>query len=136
MDNLDKATRSRIMSAIRSKNTGLEKRFRKLLWENGLGYYRLYYNLPGRPDIAYVSKRAAVFIDGDFWHGYHWKSLRRRLSKPYWLKKIKANIDRDRRVNKQLRQMGWRVVRIWEHSVDNSPFKAIEKIKLALTDIN
>jgi len=65
------------MSRIRSKNTSLEVEFRKLLWKNGLGRYRIHYNLPGKPDIVYVSKKIVVFIDGDFWHGYNWKSLAR-----------------------------------------------------------
>ena len=74
-DKFSRKTRSAIMSRIKSKNTSLETNFRKLLWQNGLGRYKIYYSLPGKPDIVFVSKRLVIFLDGDFWHGHNWKKL-------------------------------------------------------------
>ena len=119
------------MSRIRSKNTSLEVNFRKLLWKNGLGRYRIHYNLPGKPDIVYVSKKVAVFIDGDFWHGYNWKKLGKVPPKKYWQGKIEKNIARAEKYNQKLRRDGWTVLRIWEHDIKKNPEKCIRKVKKA-----
>src|SRR3989339_805196 len=128
-DKFDKETRSSIMSRIRSKNTSLEINFRQLLWKNELGHYRIHYNLPGKPDIVYVSKRIAIFLDGDFWHGYNWKKLGKVPPKKYWQKKIQKNIDRAKKYNKMLKKDGWKVIRIWEYDVKKNMEKCIKKIK-------
>ncbi|MEK6943780.1 MAG: very short patch repair endonuclease [Nanoarchaeota archaeon] len=127
-DKFSKAKRSAIMSRIRSKNTSLEVEFRKLLWKNGLGRYRIHYNLPGKPDIVYVSKKIVIFLDGDFWHGYNWKKLGKVPPRKYWQKKIQKNIDRAKKYNKMLKKDGWKVIRIWEHDVKESPEECISKI--------
>jgi len=128
-DKFDKETRSAIMSKIKSKNTSLEINFRKLLWKHGLRGYRVHYNLPGKPDIVFVSKRIAIFLDGDFWHGYNWKKLGKIPPKQYWQKKIQKNIDRDKKYNRILRSDGWTVLRFWEHEIKDDPEKCIKKIK-------
>ena len=128
-DKFDKKTRSAIMSNIRHKNTSLEVNFRKLLWENGVGRYRIHYNLPGKPDIVYVSKKIVIFLDGDFWHGYNWKKLGKIPPKKYWQEKIQKNIDRAKRYNRQLKKDGWTVLRFWEHDVKKNPDKCIKKVK-------
>jgi len=130
-DKFDKKTRSAIMSNIRHKNTSLEVNFRKLLWKNGLGRYRIHYNLPGKPDIVYVSKKIVIFLDGDFWHGYNWKKLRKVPPKKYWQEKIQKNIDRAKKYNKQLKKDGWKVIRFWEHDAKKNPEKCIKKVKEA-----
>lgn len=128
-DKFSKAKRSAIMSRIRSKNTSLEVEFRKLLWKNGLGRYRIHYNLPGKPDIVYVSKKIVVFLDGDFWHGYNWKKLGKVPPRKYWQKKIQKNIDRAKKYNKMLKKEGWKVIRIWEHDIRKNEEKCIKKIR-------
>ncbi|MBS3105139.1 very short patch repair endonuclease [Candidatus Woesearchaeota archaeon] len=127
-DKFSKAKRSAIMSRIRSKNTSLEVEFRKLLWKNGLGHYRIHYNLPGKPDIVYVSKKIVVFLDGDFWHGYNWKKLGKVPPRKYWQKKIQKNIDRAKKYNKLLRKDGWKVLRFWEHDVKKNSNSCIKHI--------
>lgn len=127
-DKFSKAKRSAIMSRIRSKNTSLEVEFRKLLWKNGMGRYRIHYKLPGKPDIVYVSKKIAVFLDGDFWHGYNWKKLGKVPPRKYWQKKIQKNIDRAKKYNKMLKKDGWKVIRIWEHDVKKNQEKCISKL--------
>jgi len=128
-DKFSKKARSAIMSRIRSKNTSLEVNFRKLLWKNGLGRYRIHYNLSGKPDIAYVSKKIAIFIDGDFWHGYNWKKLGKVPPKKYWQGKIEKNIARAKKYNQQLKKDGWKVLRFWEHEIKKDPERCIRKIK-------
>lgn len=129
-DKFDKKTRSSIMSRIKSKNTSLEINFRKILWQNGLGHYRIHYNLPGKPDIVYVSKKIAIFLDGDFWHGYNWKKLGKVPPKKYWQGKIQKNIGRAKKYNRLLKKEGWTVLRFWEHELKKNPEKCISKLKL------
>lgn len=128
-DKFDKKTRSAIMSRIRSKNNSLEVNFRKLLWKNGFGHYRIHYNLPGKPDVVYVSKKIVIFIDGDFWHGYNWKKLGKIPPKKYWQEKIQKNIDRAKKYNRQLRKEGWTVLRFLEHDILKNPEKCLIKVK-------
>ncbi len=77
--------------------------------------------LPGRPDLAFIRCKVAVFCDGDFWHGRNWSLRRRRLARGshprYWIAKIKRNRERDREVVRSLRQLGWLVIRVWESDV-------------------
>jgi len=92
----------------------------------------IHYKLRGKPDIVFVSKKIAIFVDGDFWHGYEWKSKGRAPPKGYWQDKINRNIERDKEVDKELQSKGWRVIRIWEHEVKNNIKKCIEEIKKSL----
>ena len=82
--------------------------------------YRKQYDLPGKPDFAFPGARVAVFCDSHFWHGYLWETkgryaIRRRAD--FWVPKIEANIRRDREVGRQLADMGWTVLRFWEHEI-------------------
>jgi DNA mismatch endonuclease Vsr len=103
------------MAAVRSQNTRPELVVRRLLFN--LGYrYRLHArDLPGRPDIVFRSRQCAVFVNGCFWHGH----ICPRASKPtsnikFWHNKIDGNRERDRRVVKELRKAGWRVLTVWQ----------------------
>ncbi|ODS42967.1 MAG: hypothetical protein MSIBF_06855 [Candidatus Altiarchaeales archaeon IMC4] len=73
MDKICPELRSKVMSRIKAKNTQPELILRMALWKKGLMGYRLHCMLPGRPDIVYSSRKVAIFVDGDFWHGYLWK---------------------------------------------------------------
>ena len=79
--------------------------------------YRVHYNLSGKPDIAFPSKRIAIFVDGDFWHGWNWKKLKPKLKNEYWVNKIIRNMQRDKKINRQLSNAGWKVLRLWEHDI-------------------
>ncbi len=124
------------MSLIRSRNTKLEKHFLELLsselYRKGYRYRKHYSRLPGKPDVVFVKHRLVIFLDGDFWHGYNFNKLRKRLPKKYWLPKIKRNIQRDKKVNFALEKMGWKVLRFWEHEIQKNPSKIIAKIKKGL----
>jgi len=125
------------MSRIRSRNTKLEVEFLKKLsaelYPEGYRYRKHYKKLPGNPDIAFPRHKLAIFIDGDFWHGYNLEKLRKKPPKKYWATKIKRNIMRDRANAILLKKMGWSVLRLWEHHIEKNPQAIIRKIEQALS---
>ena len=130
-DRITKEQRSRIMSCIKSVNTSLEISFKKLLSRNKIKGFRKHPKMLGNPDFACTKKKVAIFIDGDFWHGYNWKKLGKIPPKKYWQAKIERNIQRDKKYTKQLKKEGWNVLRLWEHDVKKKPIKCLEKVKQA-----
>lgn len=109
-------TRSAVMSRIKGKNTGPELRVEAAFVERALQWEGHARDLPGRPDFVFRDARVAVFVDGDFWHGWRFPIWRTKLSEK-WEAKIEGNRRRDTRNHRRLRRMGWRVVRLWEHQV-------------------
>ncbi len=105
------------MSRIRGSNTGPERALRSALHMRGLRFRKNLKSLPGTPDVVFVSAQVAVFVDGDFWHGWRFGDWEAQLQ-PRWAEKIRVNIARDRRVEMQLRRLGWRVIRVWEHDIE------------------
>jgi DNA mismatch endonuclease (patch repair protein) len=102
------------MSRIRTTNTTPELRVRALLRDIGVSVQRYAGKLPGRPDIVLQRHRTVLFIHGCFWHGHSCAKGRPPATNvQFWTKKITANKVRDRRVNRQLRAAGWRVITIW-----------------------
>ena len=116
-DIFSKEKRSEIMSRIRPEGTKPETLVFRELRKRGIYFQRHYKGIAGSPDVALPRKKLAVFIDGDFWHGYRFGSYRDRLPKDYWLGKIEANIRRDRRHKRILYKNGWKVLRVWEHQL-------------------
>jgi DNA mismatch endonuclease, patch repair protein len=112
----------------RSSDTVHERILRASLWKRGLRYRKNVRTLPGKPDIVFPRERVAVFCDGDFWHGRHWRRLSSKLQEganpSYWTQKIKTNRSRDRRVVRLLRKKGWNVIRIWETDIRQDPERA------------
>ena len=96
-----------------------------LTWESHVG------ELPGRPDFVFRADRVAVFVDGDFWHGWRFPLWREKLSDK-WEDKIEATRRRDARNRRRLRRMGWKVVRIWEHQIDRSREDCLMRILSSL----
>jgi len=135
-DVFSKTKRSEVMSLIRSTNTKPEIAFRKLisstLYPKGHRYRLHYKKLPGKPDVVFVKKKVAVFVDGSFWHGHRLKKGQTNLSRRYWLPKIKRNMERDKSVNRRLRKMGWKVVRVWEHDIRKRPERTLDAVVRAL----
>jgi len=121
-DKLTPEQRSRNMSRIPSKDTFPEMVVRKLCREIGLSGYRLHKSsLPGHPDIAWLGKKLAVFVNGCFWHGHNCANNRRRpkSNKAFWEKKFTRNRQKDAVSIKALRAMGWNVCIIWECELKN-----------------
>jgi DNA mismatch endonuclease, patch repair protein len=116
------------MSKIQAKNTGPELKLRTLIRAEGIRGYRIHYNLPGKPDIVFTKKKIVVFIDGCFWHKCPICFQEPETRKEFWMKKIQSNIDRDKKVNEQLKNDGWSVIRIWEHEIKKEPEEALRKI--------
>lgn len=111
------SARSRNMAAIRGKDTRPELIVRRFLHARGLRFRLYAKGLPGKPDIVFRPKRAAVFVHGCFWHGCpHCRSGRREVKSNtgYWKPKLAKNRARDIRVRAELEGMGWQVFVIWE----------------------
>ncbi|KGH67050.1 endonuclease [Oenococcus oeni IOEB_C23] len=109
--------RSHMMSKIKSTGGKAETMLSKALWHSGVRYRRNYKKLPGKPDIAITKYKIAVFIDGEFWHGYDWENQKKKrihTHREYWIPKIEGNMVRDRKQEKELKTMGWTVIRFWE----------------------
>lgn len=129
-DIFSKKKRSEIMARIRAKNTGIEKTVFSHLRKRKIYFRPHYAGIPGKPDIALPAKKVAIFINGDFWHGYRFSSWKHRIPKKYWRQKITSNIARDKKRYATLRRNGWRIMKVWEHDVIKKPektCKAIEK---------
>jgi DNA mismatch endonuclease, patch repair protein len=127
-------TRSEQMARIRSRNTHPELLLRRALWH--LGYrYRVEFDLPGSPDLAFVREKLVIFVDGCFWHGcpVHYKPPSR--NEEFWRVKLERNVSRDRRVDLELQQQGWAVLRLWEHEIVNSLDSTVTKIAALITAI-
>jgi len=122
------------MSRIRGKNTGPELKLRKLLFANGIRGYRVHYNLVGKPDIVFTKNKIVIFIDGCYWHRCPFCFQEPETRKEFWIRKINSNIDRDRKVNEQLKNDGWMVLRFWEHEVKKNPNDVLKKIAEMLKD--
>lgn len=107
------------MSKIHLKHGKAETTLAKALWHLGYRYRLNYKMLPGSPDIAIMKYRIAVFVDGEFWHGYDWanRKLKLKANREYWIEKIEENIARDRRNDLLLKQIGWVPVHFWEKEV-------------------
>lgn len=116
------------MSKIRSKNTKAELVVFRELRKRKIYFQKHYKKCVGCPDIAIPSKKIAIFIDGDFWHGRNFSKNKRRLPKKYWQSKIKANITRDKRNRAKLKREGWQILKIWESEIAKDKIKSIARI--------
>jgi DNA mismatch endonuclease (patch repair protein) len=127
--------RSEQMARIRSRNTSPEMALRRALWNAGLRY-RVHATTPaGRPDIVFPGVRVAVFIDGCFWHGCPEHYVRPRSSEEFWSNKLAENCHRDGAQTKRLEALGWRVCRVWEHEVFETPERLVERIRSAVLSL-
>jgi DNA mismatch endonuclease (patch repair protein) len=110
-----------------------EMLLRQALSKRGLRFRTNVVSLPGKPDIVFARCRVAVFCDGDFWHGRDWPSLRKKLkggtNAAYWTAKIQSNMERDARNCDELRELGWRVVRLWESDIRADATRAAQAVE-------
>ncbi len=116
--NLASLTRSEVMSRIRGKgNKTTELRMVALLRLLGTSGWRRNSNMTGKPDFVFPRLKIAIFVDGCFWHGcpLHYKEPQSNTD--FWSAKIATNKARDRKVDRRLRERGWRIVRVWEHGL-------------------
>lgn len=120
----------------RKRDTLCERELRKALRRMGLRYSIAPAELVGRPDLVFLRPKVAVFCDGDFWHG---KDLDRREARlrvghngAYWIEKIRANVARDQRQTRALRDGGWLVLRFWESEIRKEPDRVAADIAAAI----
>ncbi len=123
-------TRSRVMARIKGKDTHPERTICTELRRRGVYFAKHVKDLPGRPDIVFRRAKLAVFVDGDYWHGWRFPLWEHKLSQK-WRDKIAATRERDCRNFRKLRQLGWKVLRIWEHQIDNDPENCVARILAA-----
>ena len=126
-DHLTPEQRSRAMKRVKLKDGSLEKLVQSELRVHGLRFKRHVRSLPGRPDIVFNSEKVAVFVDGDFWHGWRLPAWEHKLS-PFWRDKLRTNRARDRRNFRKLRSRGWKVIRLWQHQITANLEDSIAKI--------
>ncbi len=125
---------SALMSRIRGKNTGPEKALRSALRSMGITGYRLHYNkAPGRPDIAFVNRKIAIFVHGCFWHGCPYcRPARPKSNNSFWAEKLDRNIARDKQKLRELKKAGWRAITIRECRLKKAPAIQLRRIEKLL----
>ena len=138
MDRLTKEQRHRNMSNIKSKDTSIELKLRKALWEKGYRYRKNYNKLPGKPDIVLTKYKIVIFCDSEFFHGKDWEKLKLQLEKgknsEFWINKISKNIERDEKIEKKLEFMGWTVIRFWGKDINKNVDECIKVIEEKIFD--
>lgn len=115
MDKFSKAKRSKIMRAIKSKNTKPEEKISKALKKMGLKFKRYYGEY--KIDFAFPEQKIAIFVDGCFWHMCPKHGHIPLSNQEYWVPKLKRNIKRAKKASKELKKAGWTVIRVWEHEI-------------------
>lgn len=134
MDRHTREQRRKNMQAIKSKDSLIEKILRKELWSRGLRYRKNVKSIYGHPDIAFIGKKVAIFVDGEFWHGYDWENRKKdfKSHQDFWISKIERNIQRDREVNENLSSDGWTVLRFWGKDIKKNVKDCAEAIEFEL----
>tara|TARA_B100000315_G_C14348034_1_gene482693 strand:+ start:107 stop:487 length:381 start_codon:yes stop_codon:yes gene_type:complete len=120
------------MKGNKGKNTKPELLLRSTLHRAGHRYRIHYSKLPGKPDIAFPSKKLAVFVDGCYWHGCPRCYKEPKTNTEFWRKKILKNKERGSNVNKEIILKGWAVIRVWEHEVIKNMNEVISSINSKL----
>ena len=122
------------MSRIKGRDTAPEKRVRPLLHRLGFRFSLRRKDLPGRPDIVLPSRNVAVFVHGCFWHRHSGcsNSVVPKTRTEFWLAKLNGNVERDSRNAAALKQLGWKVVTIWECEVGNET-QLSKKLLMSIT---
>lgn len=138
----DPSVTSRIMSAVRNRDTKPELALRRALWRRGLRY-RLKTTVHGKPDIVFSGARVAVFVDGDFWHGNAWRvrglptfesQFDRMNNGQFWRDKLTANMARDAEVTTSLTAAGWLVYRVFESRLASDGTGVVAEIERLVRD--
>lgn len=131
-DVFSKRKRSEIMSRVKGRgNAATEIRLISLFRAEGIKGWRRQYGLFGNPDFVFPKHRLVVFVDGCFWHNCPAHGSIPTSNTEFWQTKLQKNRDRDVKVNKELRRIGWRIVRVWQHEL-RDPGKVARKLKRPL----
>lgn len=127
MDVFDASKRSDVMRRVRSKDTKPERLVRSYLHVRGLRYRLHDRRLPGAPDLVFPSRRIAVFVHGCFWHGHEGckRATMPKTRTEFWRDKIEGNRERDDRRSRELADLGWRVIVIWECEIGEAALSTL-----------
>ena len=127
---------SKNMKAVKNKDSEIERILRKELWSRGLRYRKNVKSIYGKPDIAFIGKKVAVFCDSEFWHGYAWEIHQEdfRSNQDFWVSKIERNMQRDIEVNNKLRSEGWIVLRFWGREIKKNTSSCADIIEKAVRE--
>jgi DNA mismatch endonuclease (patch repair protein) len=126
------------MSQIRGKDTKIELMLRKELWSRGIRYRKNVAHIIGKPDIAFIGLKVAVFCDSEFWHGYDWEERKHdfKTNREKWIAKIERNMERDKEVNKTLKEQGWIVLRFWGNDIKMNVSACADAVEIELLKRN
>ena len=117
-DKITSEKRSAVMSKIRSEGTRFEKDFTAELAKRVRDKFETNVtSLRGKPDIVFRKENICVFLDSNFWHGWQYPRWKHLLKNDFWRDKIEKNRKRDRDTTRYLKRNGWKVIRVWEHSI-------------------
>lgn len=133
MDNLTPEQRRKNMQNIRAVDTKVELFVARELRKRRIYCARNVKSITGKPDFVFRRKRMVVFVDSDFWHGHPKRCIMPKSNCEYWNQKIERNKMRDREVNQELRKEGWKVIRLWEHDLEQHFKTAFKKILFNLS---
>lgn len=119
MDNSVCSQKNKNMQAVKNKDSKIELMLRHELWARGVRYRKNVTRIMGKPDIAFIGKKVAVFCDSEFWHGYDWEKQKEKIktNRDFWIPKIERNIARDKEVTETLEADGWIVFRFWGNEI-------------------
>ena len=131
LDNHTPEQRHKNMTAVKSKGTKIEVLLQKELWHRGLRYRKNVKNIYGKPDIAFIGKKIAVFCDSEFFHGFDWEKKNKEIksNREFWIPKIEKNIQRDKDVTDKLKKDGWTVLRFWGNEIKKNVSGCADKIE-------
>jgi DNA mismatch endonuclease (patch repair protein) len=132
-DHLTPEQRFRAMSRVKRKDGALEVAVRSQLHKRGYRFRKHVKSLPGSPDLVLPRNKIAVFIDGDFWHGYRLPLWEHKLS-DFWREKLWRNRRRDQKNFRKLRRSGWRVIRLWQHEIRTDASRCVDRIVEAVIE--
>lgn len=128
MDNLTKEQRRKNMQNIKSTKTLPELKVMRELKRKKIYFASHPKKIFGKPDIVFRRKKIAVFIDSDFWHCHPDHFVMPKTNVDYWSNKIKLNKKRDTKVNQELGNKGWKILRFWEHEINKEFDRCIDTI--------
>ena len=119
------------MQQIKCKDSQIELLLRKALWRKGYRYRKNVKSVYGRPDIAFIGKKIAIFCDSEFWHGYDWENRKSdiKVRQDFWIPKIDRTIERDKEVTQKLESEGWIVIRFWGKEIKSNLNECVLRIE-------
>lgn len=125
------------MQAIKNKATMAEITLAKALWKRGHRYRKNNRKIFGNPDLTFSKSKLAIFVDGEFFHGYNWETEKHRIktNRDFWWNKIEGNMRRDQLVNNTLKDSGWTILRFWTREIQKDLASCITSIEQKIEEL-